>query len=44
MINHRLEGVVVDALQTHDQIGNPVASMQMNASGAKFGRFNWKSF
>jgi len=28
-------GVVVDALQTYDQIGNPAVSMQMNASGAR---------
>ena len=28
-------GVVVDALQTYDQTGNPAVSMQMNASGAR---------
>ncbi|MDB4306871.1 protein translocase subunit SecDF [Flavobacteriaceae bacterium] len=28
-------GVVVDALQTYDQLGNPAVSMQMNASGAR---------
>ena len=28
-------GVVVDALQTYDQLGNPAVSMQMNATGAR---------
>lgn len=28
-------GVVVDAMQTYDQLGNPAVSMQMNATGAR---------
>ena len=35
---HLSGGVVVDAIQTFDQLGNPAVSMQMDSRGAVYGK------